>query len=223
MNWPALIVFILLFTLVTVLGFVAARWRRGDLNHLNEWGLAGRRFGTLVTWFLLGGIFTPLTPSWRCRRWCCAGAIGFFALPNTLMVYPFVYVVFPRLWSVSQSMVNATASDFVRGRYDSGLLALVVAATGKIGHHAVYCLQLVGIQAVIAAMGFTGTGLIGDLPLIIAFVILAAFTYTSGLRAPALIAIVKDLLIYIVIIAAVIVHSHTAWRLRAYLCQYSGG
>ncbi|MGH8283370.1 MAG: sodium:solute symporter family protein, partial [Gammaproteobacteria bacterium] len=66
-------------------------------------------------------------------------------------------------------------------------------------------LQLVGIQVVIAAMGFTGTGLVGDLPLIIAFAILAAFTYTSGLRAPALIAIVKDLLIYIVIIAAVII------------------
>ena len=49
------IVFIVLFVLVTVIGFFAARWRRGDLNLLNEWGLGGRRFGSLVTWFLLGG------------------------------------------------------------------------------------------------------------------------------------------------------------------------
>ncbi len=35
--------------------------------------------------------------------------------------------------------------------------------------------------------------------------ILAAFTYTSGLRAPALIAVVKDVLIYITVLAAVIV------------------
>ena len=62
MNRPALAVFILLFALVTVLGFVAARWRRGDLNHLNEWGLAGRRFGTVVTLFLLGGdLYTAYT------------------------------------------------------------------------------------------------------------------------------------------------------------------
>ncbi|MGH8370668.1 MAG: sodium:solute symporter, partial [Gammaproteobacteria bacterium] len=62
MNWPALIVFILLFALVTVLGFVAARWRAADLNHLHEWGLAGRRFGTVVTWFLLGGdLYTAYT------------------------------------------------------------------------------------------------------------------------------------------------------------------
>ena len=65
-------------------------------------------------------------------------------------------------------------------------------------------LQLVGIQVVIGAMGVETGGLAGDLPLIIAFVILAAFTYTSGLRAPAMIAVVKDLLIYITVIAAII-------------------
>jgi SSS family solute:Na+ symporter len=47
-------------------------------------------------------------------------------------------------------------------------------------------------------------GVEGEWPLIIAFVILAAYTYQSGLRAPALIAFVKDTLIYIVVIAAVI-------------------
>ncbi|MBU6509944.1 MAG: sodium:solute symporter [Gammaproteobacteria bacterium] len=206
MNWPALIVFVLLFVLVTVLGFVAARWRRGNLNHLNEWGLAGRRFGTVVTWFLLGGdLYTAYTFVAVPALVFGAGAIGFFALPYTLMVYPFVYVVFPRLWSVSRKHGYVTASDFVRGRYDSGLLALVVAITGILATMPYIALQLVGIQVVIAAMGFTGSGLVGDLPLIIAFAILAAFTYTSGLRAPALIAVVKDLLIYIVIIAAVIV------------------
>ena len=206
MNWPALIVFVLLFALVTVLGFVASRWRRGNLNHLNEWGLAGRRFGTVVTWFLLGGdLYTAYTFVAVPALVFGAGAIGFFALPYTLMVYPFVYMVFPRLWSVARRHGYVTAADFVRGRYGSGLLALVVAITGILATMPYIALQLVGIQVVIAAMGFTGTGIVGDLPLIIAFAILAAFTYTSGLRAPALIAIVKDLLIYMVIIAAVIV------------------
>ncbi len=62
MNWEAFIVFLFFFVLVTVLGFWAARWRRGNLNELTEWGLAGRRFGTLVTWFLLGGdLYTAYT------------------------------------------------------------------------------------------------------------------------------------------------------------------
>jgi len=51
MNWTALIVFTLLFGLITVMGFVAAHWRRGDLSQLHEWGLAGRRLGTVITWF----------------------------------------------------------------------------------------------------------------------------------------------------------------------------
>src|SRR5450631_535428 len=66
-------------------------------------------------------------------------------------------------------------------------------------------LQLVGIQVVVGALGISGTGFAADLPLIIAFAVLAAFTYSSGLRAPASIAIVKDILIYITAIAAIVV------------------
>ena len=72
-------------------------------------------------------------------------------------------------------------------------LALVVALTGIVATMPYIALQLVGLQVVIGAMGVgAGGGLAGDIPLIIAFVILAAITYTSGLRAPAIIAVVKD-------------------------------
>jgi SSS family solute:Na+ symporter len=60
-------------------------------------------------------------------------------------------------------------------------------------------LQLVGIESVLKAMHVNPTW-----ALIVAFAILAAYTYSSGLRAPALIAFVKDMLIYIVIIVAII-------------------
>src|SRR5579859_7261078 len=206
MNWTAIIVFVFLFGFVTVLGFLAARWRAGDLNHINEWGLAGRRFGTVVTWFLLGGdLYTAYTFVAVPALVFGAGAIGFFAVPYTLMLYPFVYVVYPRLWSVAHKHGYVTASDFVRGRYGSHLLALLVAVTGILATMPYIALQLVGIQVVIAAMGFTGSGIVGDLPLIVAFAILAAYTYSSGLRAPALIAVVKDLLIYITVIATITV------------------
>jgi SSS family solute:Na+ symporter len=204
-DWTALIVFILLFALITVLGFVAVHWRRGDLDLLHEWGLAGGRFGTVVTWFLLGGdLYTAYTFIAVPALMFGAGAIAFFAVPYTIMVYPFVFVVFPRLWSVARRNGYITASDFVRGRYGSRWLALAVAVTGIVATMADIALQLVGIQVVIAALGVEGSGWMADLPLVIAFVILAAFTYTSGLRAPAAIAIVKDTLIWITVIAAVV-------------------
>jgi SSS family solute:Na+ symporter len=61
------------------------------------------------------------------------------------------------------------------------------------------------MEVVIGALGFSTQGFVGHLPLIIAFLVLASFTYTSGLRAPALIAIVKDVLIFATVFAAVII------------------
>ena len=205
-NVPALVVMVALFALVTGLGFFAARWRRGDMDLLHEWGLAGGRFGTVVTWFLLGGdLYTAYTFIAVPALVFSAGAIGFFAVPYTIIIYPLVFLLMPRLWSVCRVHGYVTPADFVRGRYDSSTLALVVAATGILATMPYIALQLVGIQVVLAAVGIGGSGLAGDLPLIIAFVILAAYTYSSGLRAPAMIALVKDALIFIVVIAAVVI------------------
>src|SRR3712207_3829281 len=184
------------------MGFVAARWRRAeDLMHLDEWGLGGRNFGTWVTWFLLGGdLYTAYTFVAVPALVFGAGAAGFFAVPYTIVVYPIVFLVVVRLWSVSHVRGFVTPADFVRARFDSPTMALLVAITGIVATMPYIALQLVGIEAVLKAMG-----LAGELPLIIAFLVLALYTYNSGLRAPALIAFVKDTLIYLTIIVAVIV------------------
>src|ERR1700753_3646062 len=154
MNTTAVVIFIVLFLLVTVLGFVAARWRRGDLNALDEWGLGGRRFGTIVTWFLLGGdLYTAYTFIAVPAVMFGAGAQGFFAVPYTILVYPLVYAVYPRLWSVAKAKGYVTAADFVRGRFANGTLALAVAVTGIVATMPYIALQLVGMEVAIAALG----------------------------------------------------------------------
>ena len=205
-NWIALSIFVLLFALITWLGFAAAHWRRGDLNLLHEWGLGGRRFGTLVTWFLVGGdVYTAYTfiavPALAFGQ----GAVAFFAVPYTIVIYPFLFLVFPRLWNVCRKHGYITSGDFVRGRFGNRWLALAIAITGIVATMPYIALQLVGIQVVVGALGISGNGFAADLPLIIAFLVLAAFTYSSGLRAPASIAIVKDILIYITAFTAIIV------------------
>ena len=204
-NWVALTIFVLLFGFITWLGFAAANWRKGDLDQLHEWGLGGRRFGTIVTWFLVGGdLYTAYTFIAVPALAFGAGAIAFFAVPYTIVIYPILFLVFPRLWNVCHKHGYITAGDFVRGRFGNRWLALAVAITGIVATMPYIALQLVGIQVVVGALGISGTGIAADLPLIIAFVILAAFTYSSGLRAPASIAIVKDILIYVTAFAAVI-------------------
>jgi SSS family solute:Na+ symporter len=205
-NGIALSVFVVIFALVTVLGFMAARWRAGDLTLLHEWGLGGRRFGSIITWFLIGGDFyTAYTVIAVPAVVFGSGAAGFFALPYTIIVYPIVFLVMPRLWNVANRHNYVTPADFVGGRYGSNLLALAIAVTGILAVLPYIALQLVGMQVVIAAMGLSGSGIFADVPLIVAFAILAAYTYTSGLRAPAMIALVKDVMIYIFVIVAVVV------------------
>src|SRR6516164_1766835 len=152
MSSIAIIIFLALFVFVTLLGFGAARWRRGDLNRLDEWGLGGRRFGTLVTWFLLGGdLYTAYTFIAVPALMFGAGAFGFFAVPYTILVYPILFTVFPRLWSVARAKGYVTAADFVRGRFGSGTLALAIAVTGIVATMPYIALQLVGMSVVISA------------------------------------------------------------------------
>ena len=205
MNLTATIVFAFLFAVVTIMGFLAAHWRKGNLNLLDEWGLAGRRFGTWLTWFLVGGdIYTAYTFIAVPALVFGMGAIGFFALPYTILVYPLAFLMLPRLWNVARKHGYITTADFVNGRYGCRILALAVAVTGIVATMPYIALQLVGIEVVIGALGFNTVGFIGHLPVIIAFIILAAYTYSSGLRAPAMIAIIKDVLLYITIIVAVV-------------------
>ncbi|MGV2291634.1 sodium:solute symporter [Trinickia sp. YCB016] len=206
MNVTTNAVFLALFALVTVLGLYASRWRRADLNGLHEWGLAGRRLGTVMSWFLLGGdLYTAYTFVAVPALVFAAGAIGFFAIPYTVMTFPLGYVVLPRLWREAREHGHVTVADFVEHRFGSRTLALAIALTGILATMPYIALQLVGIQVTLGALGFPTHGWAGELPLLVAFGVLAAYTWSSGLRAPAMIAVVKDLLIYATIIGALMV------------------
>ncbi|MEP6940346.1 MAG: sodium:solute symporter [Rudaea sp.] len=205
-HWVAWAVFAFFFALVTVLGFFASRWKAGDMSQLHEWGLGGRRFGSWITWFLLGGdVYTAYTVVAVPALVFAIGAYGFFALPYTIIVYPLVFAIMPRLWNVCHRHNYVTTADFVEGRYGNKWLALAVALTGVLATMPYIALQLVGMQVVFEGMGFGSLKEGAEIALVVSFIILALYTYTSGLRAPAIIAFVKDIMIYIFVIAAIII------------------
>src|SRR5215467_12445732 len=169
--------FFFFFVLITVIGFAAARWRQGDLRQLHDWGLAGRRFGTIVTWFLLGGdLYTAYTFIAVPGAVFTSGAVGFFAVPYTVLVYPLIFLLMPKFWTVCKQRGYITASDFVKDRFGSSSLALAVAFTGVLATLPYIALQMFGIQVSIAALippHYLANPLTRDIPLFIAFVILA--------------------------------------------------
>ena len=177
-NAVAFTIVIIMFAVVTMVGFAAARWRQAeDRLHLNEWGLGGRGFGIFITWFLLGGdIYTAYTFIAVPALVFGVGALGFFAVPYTIIVFPIVFVFAPRLWSVSRVHGYITPADFVRGRYGSQGLALAVAVTGILATMPYVALQLVGIESVLTVLGVGGSSntFLKDLPLIVAFLVCSA-------------------------------------------------
>ncbi|MDN5859861.1 MAG: sodium:solute symporter [Pseudonocardia sp.] len=190
--------------LVAVLGTTSivaftARWfhRRDVLPHLEGWALADRGFGSVVTWFLLGGsIYTAYTFAAVPGLAYGTGALGFFPLTYTVILCPVLFVLLPRLWAAARRTGAVTVADWVRACYDSPALMLVVAVTGVLATMPYIALQLLGVRAVLVAGGLYPDGLAGDLALTAVFAVLAGATYHSGLRAPAVISLFKGVLVF---------------------------
>ncbi len=202
-------VFLTFFIIFVFLGFYGARWRRGDLSQLHEWALAGRRLGTFLAWFLVGAdLYTAYTFIAVPSGVFATGALYFFAVPYVSATFAVAAVTMPVLWRWSRQRGGyVTAADFVQDRFNSKLLAAFVAITGIIAEFPYIALQIIGLQAVLAVMllGIVKSiKLVSDLALTIAFIVLAAFTYTSGLRGATLTAVLKDAIIFFSIIAILI-------------------
>src|SRR5574340_1173840 len=137
-----IIAFVSLFILFIVLGFYGKYWRRGDLNHVHEWALAGRKLGTTLVFFLIGAdLYTAYSfvaiPSGVFAK----GALYFFGIPYAMLTFGVALVTAPRLWSLSREKGYVTASDFVKDRFGSKILSVMIAVTGIVAQLPYMALQ----------------------------------------------------------------------------------
>jgi SSS family solute:Na+ symporter len=202
-------VFVAFFAIFVFLGFYGSRWRKGDLSQLHEWALAGRRLGATLAFFLVGAdIYTAYTFVAVPSSLYANGALYFFAVPYVAITFGVALAFMPRLWALSRKHGYITGSDFVRDKFGSRLLAILIAITGIVALLPYIALQIVGMQAVLASMLFVPAGSnsnrVEEVSLVIAFVILAGFTFTSGLRGATLTAVYKDILIWLTVIVVVV-------------------
>ncbi len=199
------VLFFAIIIIVLFAGYMAYFWRKPDnIETHGEWSVGGRRFGTVVMWFLLGGdLYTAYTliavPGAAASTGISGGAFAMFAIAYGIMIYPIVYGTMPRLWNVSKRRSYITAADFVKDRFSSRFLALLIALTGVLAELPYIALQITGIKYVLGALSLPIT-----VSLLIAFIMVAGFTFVSGLRGPALTSILKDALIWVAVIVIVI-------------------
>jgi solute:Na+ symporter, SSS family len=191
----------------SLLAAAARRFKGGGtlLPALGGWALADRRLSALWTWLLLGStVFTAYTFIAVPGLVFSAGALGFFPLAYTILVCPLMFVLLPRIWTIARSGGHVTAGDFVRGRYGSPTLALMVSLTGILATMPYLALQLVGVRAVLTAGGPYRSGIGVDATMIALFAVPAIATFRHGLRTPALLSAAKTAAIFATVAVAVV-------------------
>ena len=188
------------FAAITLVGLFAGRWRKGDLDDLDEWALGGRQLGGVLTWFLQGGsVYTTYSFVAVPALVFGAGAIGFFALPYLVITYIVAFLIVPRLWQLAHDAGHVTPADLVRARFGSRTLSAAVTLTGLVATMPYIALQVYGIEICMAQVGMPVQASLWT-----AFALLAVITYVSGLRSATLIAVVKDVLIWVTVLVAIV-------------------
>lgn len=210
MNYTSIIVFIILFVVFAIIGFLSSRFRRGNGTKLNEWSLAGRKLGAYLAWFLVGGdLYTAYTfiavPSAEYAK----GSIYLYATPYVMATFAVAFVTMATLWKMSRKNNYFTGVDFVKDKFKSSTLAILIAITGIVAELPYIALQIVGMKAVLQVLvapffASATVATVDDLALIVSFAVLAGFTFWSGLRGAALTAVMKDGIILSSVIVVVI-------------------
>ena len=166
--------------------------RRLKMN-LENWTVAGRRFGIVIIWLLMAGeIYTTFTflgaSGWTYSK----GAPAYYILVYGALAYTLSFFILPAVWKVGKRYGLHTQPDYFIKRYDSRSLGVFVALLG------VFCiipylqLQLTGLGFIVEVA--SNGAISSNAAILIAFVLTCVFVYTSGLRGAAWVAIIKDVM-----------------------------
>ncbi len=175
----------------SVLGFVAGRRWKMDLE---QWTVAGRGFGVVLVWLLMAGeIYTTFSflgaSGWAYSR----GGPTYYIIAYQALAYVVSFFILPGIWELGRRHGLQTQPDFFLCRYGSRGLAAFVAVVGVVCIIPYLQLQLTGLGIIVEVASYER---IRPAPaMLVAGALVAAFVFTSGVRAVAWVSVLKDLLL----------------------------
>ncbi|KOO42883.1 sodium:solute symporter family protein [Priestia koreensis] len=201
-NLTALLITSGIILVVIAIGFLAGR-DKASRSSVEEWSVGGRRFGGLLVWLLVGAdLYTAYTFLGLTSTAYTGGSLAFFAIPYSVLAFAISYFFLPKLWNVANNFKLTTLADYARERFDSKLLSALIAIVGVLMLIPYICLQLNGIQDTLRA---AGTGYINvQVVVIISFLLVALYTFFSGIKGPTYTAIIKDILVWVIMLFMVV-------------------
>lgn len=201
-NLTALLITSFIVLTVVLIGFIAGRDKK-NRSSVEEWSVGGRRFGPLLVWLLVGAdLYTAYTFLGLTSTAYSSGSLAFFAIPYTIIAFSISYFYLPKLWKVSKKHKLTTLADYAKERFDSKFLSLLIAVVGVLMLIPYIDLQLAGIQDTLTV---AGTGFINiKVVVILSFLLVAFYTFFSGIKGPTYTAIIKDILVWVIMLFLVV-------------------
>ncbi|TBW33798.1 sodium:solute symporter family protein [Siculibacillus lacustris] len=180
----------------TVIGLIPGSKKKLSVE---EWAVGGRNFGRWLSWFILAGeIYTAFAflggSGWAYSR----GGPTFYILGYGALAYMVGYHLLPAISPIGRRHGLMTQPDLIEHLYGSRTLGVLTAAVGVCFLLPYLQLQLTGLGLIIETCSY---GVITRVPaMLIAFTLVAAFVYLSGLKGVALTAVFKDVTMIIAVV-----------------------
>ncbi len=161
--------------------------------NLEQWTVAGRGFGPVLVWLLMAGeVYTTFSflgaSGWAYSR----GGPTLYIMAYLTLAYVVSFYFLPQIWEIGKKFGMQTQSDFFRQRYGSKNLAAFVSLIGVVFIIPYLQLQLTGLGIIVEVSSFGGISRVTAM--LVAFALVAAFVFASGVRAVAWISVIKDFL-----------------------------
>ncbi len=184
------------FLAVIALSLLAALLSRRGHRHQRaaDFFVASGQFGTILFFFLAVGETYSVATILGFPGGVYARGTSFVSwfLGYILLSFPVGYFLFPWIWRAGRLYGAVTLPDLFRAHFDSRALELVVTIASILFLVPLGVMQFIGLDTVFRSLGWP----VPPLSLTILAGLLA-FTYIaiSGIRAPAYVAVLKDLLV----------------------------
>lgn len=190
---PAIALSIVGIVVAATLAFALFSVRRIRMDP-QEYIVGGRSFGTIFLWVLLAGeIYTSFT-FLGMAGWAYAfGAPAYYIFAYGTCGYIIGYFLLPAIWRLGKQRSLLTGADLFEDRYGSRSLGILVGAVQFALVVPYVTLQLSGLELLLRLAGY-GT-FDARLSVCLAFIVMALFVFTAGLRGTAWASVVKDLFV----------------------------
>lgn len=184
--------------LATVAGSLVygTRYKRRTVS---DWAIGGRRFGSVVFWFMNAGeVYTTFAILGISGYAYAAGAPAYIAFTSVSLSYALGYWLMPRIWQAGRRAGLITQADYFERRFGSRALGVVAALVGVAALLVYVQIQLTGLSLMVSIL--FGTALPKQVAVVIAAVLMVAYVFVAGLRSAAFAAAVKDVLMIVIVL-----------------------